>query len=53
MSNESCADRSAVQEPEPGQTGDDYLLPDSIYLWVYGNPSTGQEMSMLIQLTEN
>jgi hypothetical protein len=38
MSNESSADRSAVQEPEPGQTGDDYLLPDTIYLWIYGNP---------------
>lgn len=53
MSNESCADRSAVQEPQPGQTGDDNLLPDTIYLWIYGHPSTGQEVSMPIQLTEN
>jgi hypothetical protein len=52
MKKESCTDRCAIKEPESGQTGNYYLLPHSIHRWIYGCPSTGQEMSTLTQLTE-
>ncbi len=36
MKKESCTDRCAIKEPESGQTGNDYLSPHSIHLWIYG-----------------
>jgi len=37
-----CTNRCAIKDPESGQSGDGYLLPNSIHVGIYGRKSTDQ-----------